>query len=304
MTGLLLLSLLLCLIAGSAIDTGTICLVRAINEAVDGKPALVLGSLIALLCAALVFTLDTAMDWQSRTPPWAWPTLRILFGAIVFAAGAALNGACSIGTITRLCRGDTGYAATLAGALAVSLLVPRTRLPAAPAPDGVATWGFEWFAVIALLTLVPLLALRRYLAWRIILSFAGVGLIAATLANLQGDWTWLRVLTRVQAGLPVRYEIVACIAAVLVGATVTALLRHRFRLIRPNPRTMLREAAGGAMMAVGAVLIPGGNDVLLVYGVPSGSPHALAAFAIIIAVLVLVLRFSRTARNWVVWPMP
>jgi hypothetical protein len=60
------------------------------------------------------------------------------------------------------------------------------------------------------------------------------------------------------------------------------------------------------MMAVGAVLIPGGNDVLLVYSVPSGSPHALAALTIIIAVLVLVLilGLSRTARNWVIWPMP
>jgi hypothetical protein len=43
-TGLLLLSVLLCLIAGSAIDTGTICIVRAVNEAIAGKPALVLGS--------------------------------------------------------------------------------------------------------------------------------------------------------------------------------------------------------------------------------------------------------------------
>jgi uncharacterized membrane protein YedE/YeeE len=215
MTSLLLLSVLLCLIAGAAIDTGTICIVRAVNEAIDGRPALVLGTLVALLCAALVFTLDTAMDWQSRTPPWAWPTLRILFGAIVFGAGAALNGACSTDTITRLCRGDTGYAATLAGALAVALLVPRTPLPT-PAPDGVSTSGLGWFAVIALLTLVPVLALRRYLAWRIIPSFAAVGLISATLTNLQGDRTWLRLLNRIQAGLPVRYEIVACIAAVLV----------------------------------------------------------------------------------------
>ncbi len=303
MTSLLLLSVLLCLIAGSAIDTGTICLVRAVNEAVDGKPGLVLGCLVALLCAALVFTFDTAMDWQLRAPPWAWPTLRILFGAIVFGAGAALNGACGIGTITRLCRGDTGYAATLAGALAVTLLVPRTLLPA-PALDGVSTSGLAWFAVIAVATLVPLLVLRRYLARRIILSFAAIGLIAAALSNLEGDWTWLRLLNRIQAGLPVRYEVVACIAAVMAGATATALFRHRFRLIRPNPRAVLREAAGGAMMAAGAVLIPGGNDVLLVYSVPSGSPHALAALAIIIAVLLVVLRLSRTARGWVVWPIP
>jgi hypothetical protein len=67
---------------------------------------------------------------------------------------------------------------------------------------------------------------------------------------------------------------------------------------------MLRETAGGAMMAVGAVLILGRNDMLLVYSVPSGSPHALAALTIIMAVVVLILRLSRTARSWVVWPIP
>jgi hypothetical protein len=279
-------------------------MVRAVNEAVAGKPALVLGCLVTLLCAALVFTVDTALHWQLRTAPWAWPTLRILLGAVVFAAGAALNGACGIGTITRLCRGDIAYAATLSGALAASLLVPRTVLPGPAAPDRVTTPGLEWLAVIALATLVPLLVLRRHVTMRVVLSFAALGLIAATLANLQGDWTWLRLLNGVQAGLHVRYEIVACIAAVVVGATVTARLRHRFRFIRPDPRVMLREAAGGALMAVGAVMIPGGNDLLLVYGVPSGSPHALAALAIIIAVLFLTLGLSRVARRWVVWPIP
>ena len=175
MTNIMVLSVLLCFVAGSAIDTGSICLVRTVNEAVAGKPGLALGCLVALLCAALVLTLDTALNWQLQTPPRAWPTAGIVVGAVVFGAGVALNGACGIGTITRLCRGDIGYAATVAGALAVSQLVPRTMLPT-PKTDGAVTLGLAWFAAIGLVALPPLLILRQHLARRIIVSFASTWL--------------------------------------------------------------------------------------------------------------------------------
>jgi hypothetical protein len=58
------------------------------------------------------------------------------------------------------------------------------------------------------------------------------------------------------------------------------------------------------MMAIGALLIPGGNDLLLAYSLPSGSPHAIAAYAMIIAVMLLILGFSRLARSWTIWPVP
>jgi hypothetical protein len=303
MTSLVLLSILLCLIAGSAIDTGSICVVRAVNDGVAGKPALALGCLVTLLCAGLVFYLDSSLSWTIRSPPWAWPTLHIIGGAILFAVGAVLNGACAVGTVTRLCRGDVGYLATLVGALIATLLVPRTLLPLTP-PGVPVNGGLAWFAVITLFAVPPLLILRGHLTGRILLSYAALGMIAAALANLQGDWTWLRLFQEFHAGLPIRLEIVACLAAVLIGATATALFRRRFRLIRPDPRAMLREAVGGGMMAAGAILIPGGNDLLLVYSVPSGSPHAVAAYAVIVAVMLLSLRMSRMARRWVVWPVP
>jgi hypothetical protein len=33
------------------------------------------------------------------------------------------------------------------------------------------------------------------------------------------------------------------------------------------------------MMGLGTALLPGGNDALVLYGIPSLSPHALPAFA-------------------------
>ncbi|HVZ06503.1 YeeE/YedE thiosulfate transporter family protein [Rhodopila sp.] len=303
MSGPLLVSILLCLIAGSAIDTGSICVVRAVRDAVDRKFALVLGCLVTLLCATAIFTIDTAMGWQLRTASWAWPTARILAGAALFGAGAVLNGACAVGTITRLCRGDLGYVATLLGAIATTLLVPGTLLPGLAAAD-TAEAGLAWLVIVAAIALAPLVMLRRHIVRRIVLAYATLGVVLAVMANLRGDWTWLRLVQEARAGLPIRLEVVACIVAVLVGAAVTARFRRTFRLVRPNPGAMAREAAGGALMAAGAVLIPGGNDLLLVYGVPSGSPHAVAAYAVIVATMVLLLGLIRTTRRWATWPIP
>ena len=143
-TGLMLLSVLLCLIAGSAIDTGSICVVRAVNDGMAGKPALAIGCLVTLLCAALVFTLDRSLHWNLRSPPWAWPTARILGGAALFAAGAVLNGACAVGTLTRLCRGDIGYLTTMSGRCSRPCWCPgRCCHSALPTPTAMAG-GCGW----------------------------------------------------------------------------------------------------------------------------------------------------------------
>jgi len=42
---LLLLSMVLCLIAGMAVDTGSVCVVRAVNEAIAGRATQALGVL-------------------------------------------------------------------------------------------------------------------------------------------------------------------------------------------------------------------------------------------------------------------
>ena len=120
-----------------------------------------------------------------------------------------------------------------------------------------------------------------------------LGFTAAVITDWQGNWTWLSVLQQIQSGLPVEYSALACIAAVIIGAALTAAFRRKFRLIRPDPKAMLREAAGGALMAAGAILIPGANDALSVYLVPSGSPHAVVGYAVMFAAMVLVSKLSR-----------
>ena len=65
---------------------------------------------------------------------------------------------------------------------------------------------------------------------------------------------------------------------VLAGVLISASTRDKFQLkIRPR-RSWINQFIGGLLMGLGAALIPGGNDVLLLNGIPGLSPHAAPAF--------------------------
>jgi hypothetical protein len=299
----LLLLIALCLIVGSALDTSNLCVVRAARDLTVGRPAIAVGCLVSLALASIVFYANTRLGWRPQPPAWSYPTARTLVGAVIFALGTLVNGACAMGTFGRLARGDIGFLATLGGALTVALLIPRTIVPNAK-PSGMLLTDELWLAAILACVGIAMLLSRRHLELTRILSYAMLGLLAAIVTNWQGDWTWLTLLHHVGAGVPFDFVAVGCLLAVLIGATLTAIYHRRFRFVRPTLPTLLREAAGGGMMAAGALLIPGGNDALLVYGIPSGSPHALAGFAVIFATMVVMLWVTPWFRAWANRPSP
>ena len=70
--------------------------------------------------------------------------------------------------------------------------------------------------------------------------------------------------------------------AVLAGMLVSTLQRGSFRLDWRPQASWLRNIFGGALMGLGAAMVPGGNAVLVLYAIPSFSPHALPAYAALI----------------------
>ncbi len=67
-------------------------------------------------------------------------------------------------------------------------------------------------------------------------------------------------------------------AALLGGVVVSSLIRGDFTADWRPRVGWLVNLMGGALMGVGAALVPGGNDALILHGIPGGSPHALAAY--------------------------
>ena len=67
-------------------------------------------------------------------------------------------------------------------------------------------------------------------------------------------------------------------AALIIGIGLSAWQGRRFLLQWRPHRSWAAYGAGGMLMGIGAAMIPGGNDVLILHGIPSLSPHAIPAF--------------------------
>ena len=72
-------------------------------------------------------------------------------------------------------------------------------------------------------------------------------------------------------------------ATAMVTMIGSSLMRDSFRIRRPRAKAALRHLTAGLAMGTGASLIPGGNDGLILFGLPALSPHALPSWAAIVA---------------------
>ncbi len=293
----LILLIALCLIIGSALDNSNLCVVRAARDLSLGKPAIAVGCLVTAAMGAIVFFANVRFGWLHLAPDWSYPTFATIAGAFIFGCGMLINGACAMGTVGRLARGDIGFVATLAGGAAATFLLPGTYVPS-QMPDMALLTGLPWLVIVLTLTAVAVILSRRHLVWVRLAAFAILGLVAAEVTNRHGDWTWLSLAEEARSGMPFDFLALSCFVSVVAGASLTAIVRHRFRFVRPHWRVMLREGIGGGMMATGALLIPGGNDALLVVGVPSGSPHALTSYVVIFGLVVASMRLAPVFRRW------
>jgi hypothetical protein len=78
----------------------------------------------------------------------------------------------------------------------------------------------------------------------------------------------------------------------------SAVLRGSFRLRRIRAVAALRHGMAGIMMGMGAAMIPGGNDGLILFGLPALSPHALPSWlAIIVGVWLALILMRATGRR-------
>jgi hypothetical protein len=96
----------------------------------------------------------------------------------------------------------------------------------------------------------------------------------------------------VRAGLAISF---------VLGAIVGGLTAKRFRLLYPDLTGLGRRLAGGALMGIGAALIPGGNDRLVLVDVPSLHVHGILAYGAMAAAILLGLEIKRWAPKTAHW---
>ncbi len=311
------LSFLLLFVIGYAALRASVCMVTAAREIVEDRRA---NRLTGFLLSAAVAALAMAASMVVGRDPFSmipgYPaSLAAAAGGALFAAGAAVNRHCAMGTLAALAAGELHHIATISGmvaaAVAATPLVHRA-IAVMAAPPGepsllanVPVLAIAGGATVAIILLSALL--RRNLGrapspqlWPPQLAMIVIGIASGLLFALDRQWPYTSLITRFAAGETAHAALQLAQLAVLFAAMVIAAFTAG--ILRANwgsARRWVTAGAGGLLMGVGASLVPGGNDAMLMTGVPLLLPNLLVAYATMIAVLLGLeaLRLRREQRG-------
>ena len=93
---------------------------------------------------------------------------------------------------------------------------------------------------------------------------------------------------------PGTFDAEAGAIAVLAGVIVSALIGRSFALRRTSAAGAAARLAGGILMGSGALLVPGGNDTLMLWAIPGLTFYGLTAYLVMIATILVTMAMRRT----------
>ena len=309
-SALLLISAVLAFVVGFCIQRASVCAVRATEQWVfHRRTSRVRAFFSAAAWSGLaILPLAWLLPGSAMLAEDAPVTSAVLAGGALFGIGAGLNGACALGTVAQLTRGRTEYIATLVGIVLGAIVAIRLGVRTEPTvPSILSTPGWlGWAALVAFGAVVlPIVRhVRRVrrplrLGLTTVASFAVLGVCGGILHGTAGDWTYTSLLAgaaerAVGPASPRPYAVaLVCSLALFAGGISAAVWLRRFALARPRVWPSAAKLAGGATMSVAAMMIPGGNDMLLLSGLPSLSGNAWAAYAAMMVALSSLLSLRR-----------
>ena len=280
---LMVFALTSALLIGYLAQVTGLCLVRGVNDLMQGRPLRILAIVSSgfWLCAYLPLLDNTEIIRLMVRHEFHW---TYLVGGLIFGLGAAVNGGCTISTVSRFSSGDLAMLFTMIGWLAGWILwessgfdfVPRTLGPAHPL--------LAWLPVIGLLLITIIFYLKLSIHWALWNGVMFVGVISGALFSMQPEWPpsnflhdlSLGMLHQSTADLP-SIERILITAMMLFGMNIGALYYKKFAWILVNLPVAAKHLGAGIMMGVGASLSLGGNDVQILLAVPAISPGGITA---------------------------
>ncbi len=294
---------------GAAIQRGATCTVAAMHELVVQRRGTRLRSLLEAslwVAGGLLLLHGLPLPAPALPAPFALSGWTVL-GAALLGLGAWVNQACVFGAIARLGNGEWAYLATPLGFYLGCL--SAGPLFAAPAPRALPPGSALWHAPAALgLGLAAIALWRVGLAWRRDGArglpwwtphgaTVSIGLAFLALLLLEGAWAYTDALAELARGMVAhRAGRLVLFACLLGGAVLGGWRAGLWRARPPHAAAVARCLAGGLLMGWGSLLIPGGNDGLILLGLPLLWPYAWVGFATMCAVIALALHAQRRWR--------
>lgn len=294
-------------VLGTALARANSCTVASARRLVlEGQPDWLLGLGIAIAWAGLTITIIGMFMPQIVVLPAQLPvTWSIFAGGVLLGIGAAINQGCFLGSVARLGRGEMVYSFTILG-IGLAMVLSAQVLPLlsahSPVAGDVNALRRPHELVLAAVAFAPL-AMYGFWRWRkrrrqTVLALIVVGIAGGTVFACNPDWSYSSGLYRLATAgwRHNRFYEEAGAIAVLAGVLVSALTSHRFALRCPNVIGAVSRLAGGFLMGSGALLVPGGNDTLMLWAIPGLTWYGLIAYVVMIATISLIFLILRGRR--------
>jgi len=301
--------LALAFILGFVANRTTLCAVKAVDEILFQRQAKVLASFGKIILWA--FGITIILEWMFGISPIEAQkyslNLQSLLGGLILGTGAVLNGGCALHTLVRLGRGDLGMLISITGISAsvfvlssIQSIIPTISITSTTSSFTLdAPYKLMLSIIVVIWMTVELFRLLQHFKlskWRTRLlaeyyplstASAILGLCNGVLFAVVGTWTYTHTLITSVTALTSPQSSQANTVALLLwlltftllaGIAVSSFIKGKLSILFKPQIIWLRYFTGGMLIGLGALLIPGGNDVLLLSAIPGGSPHAIPAY--------------------------
>ena len=299
-----IISFLLAALLGFTIHRASLCSVRAVAEILSRHEAHMAFAMMKTVLWACAVAIPIVLLLPGIGAPFrGYPvSVGAVGGGFVFGIGAAVNDGCALSTLWYLASGKFYFLITVGGyclgVAALSYVTPLIDPVQTLTPFFIKTpMPLVWFllSILWLYLSWEFFRLWRtrvkghrwqslFLAKQYRLSTAAIiiGVSGGVLYVSHEVWTYTNLIKQTILSLqssidpPSLIEVIP-ICFLFCGMLISARQSGKWRLRWRSNHSWLRHAAGGILMGTGAVMIPGGNDALLLKGLPGLSPHAAPA---------------------------
>lgn len=290
------IALTIAAVIGYTAQVTGLCMVRGVSDWIKDRRL----RLTAILMAGFwIYLFTPLMDYQNHSflavYPFHW---SIPLGGFVFGLGAAINGACSISTATRLSSGDLRMVLTMLGWLAGWVVLIMADVEPDLRRTTYQLGLLPWFAVATLVLASILVYWKFRYRWRMWSGIMLVGISAGCLFLYEPAWSpsdfvrdaGLNLMTGTSP--PPSFLRALILLSMLLGMTAGAWRFGRFRWVLPAGGEIGKHLGSGLLMGIGSALALGGNDFQLLLALPALSPASLSALAAMLAGIWLGARLS------------
>ncbi len=285
---------LLAFAVGFATQRGSICSILAARQIVEtGKATRLVAFVTATLWALVVVV---PLSWFKKDSFFLSPSYDIcaaaVLGGALYGLGTFINGGCMFGTVARIASGNLSFLTALPGialgaGLGAAVAFPNLAFVQVDSPFRAPSFGgFTALIIAAVFVALAVLGIvrthqragvtvgqvLRASRWRTAFAMMIIGILGGLLFATGAPWSYptlLRQVGNVTWGQKAAFAPTTIIGPLAIFAGAIQLGR---------------SLAGGATMGFATILIPGGNDSILLSALPSLAVHAAAAYCVMLAV--------------------